>query len=188
MAEQSSSDTQDYLTESQSIKPGEIIIGKLTGINNIGQPLVSYTGMLSPEPMVALTTQEISNKHIGRKAALLFANGESMLPVIVGLIHDQLSDILDNFSVDESREISDTPFPEVTKEYVTSSEVNLDNAEQVIVDGKQITIQGAEEITLRCGKASITLTKSGKILLRGTYLSNRSSGVNRILGGSVQIN
>lgn len=44
------------------------------------------------------------------------------------------------------------------------------------------------ELTLRCGKASITLTPSGKIILRGTYISTRSSGVVRIKGGSVQIN
>ena len=41
---------------------------------------------------------------------------------------------------------------------------------------------------LRCGKASITLTREGKVLIKGAYLSSRSSGVNRIKGGSVQIN
>ena len=45
-----------------------------------------------------------------------------------------------------------------------------------------------DELTLRCGKASITLTKSGKIILRGKYIVSRSEGVNRIKGGSVQIN
>ena len=44
------------------------------------------------------------------------------------------------------------------------------------------------EITLRCGKASITLTGAGKLLLHGAYLLSRSLGVNRIKGGSVQIN
>ena len=44
------------------------------------------------------------------------------------------------------------------------------------------------EIVLRCGKASLTLTRAGKVLIRGTYLLSRSSGVNRIKGGSVQIN
>ena len=44
------------------------------------------------------------------------------------------------------------------------------------------------EIVLRCGEASITLTRAGKVLIRGTYLLSRSSGVNRIKGGSVQIN
>jgi hypothetical protein len=57
-----------------------------------------------------------------------------------------------------------------------------------MIDGKRVTFDAREEIVLRCGKASITLTKAGKVLIRGAYLLNRSSGVNRIKGGSVQIN
>ena len=56
------------------------------------------------------------------------------------------------------------------------------------VDGERITLSGKQEIVLKCGKASITLTRAGKILIRGAYLLSRSSGVNRIKGGSVQIN
>jgi hypothetical protein len=56
------------------------------------------------------------------------------------------------------------------------------------MDGKQLVFTADEEIVFRCGKASITLTKAGKILIRGAYLLSRSSGVNRIKGGSVQIN
>ena len=56
------------------------------------------------------------------------------------------------------------------------------------VDGERITLTAQKEIVLRCGQASITLTQSGKILIRGAYLSSHSSGVNRIKGGSVQIN
>ncbi|NOQ63959.1 MAG: hypothetical protein GQ582_05555 [Methyloprofundus sp.] len=56
------------------------------------------------------------------------------------------------------------------------------------LDGESIVLSARQNITLKCGKASITLTKSGKIILRGAYLLSRSSGVNRIKGGSVQIN
>jgi hypothetical protein len=56
------------------------------------------------------------------------------------------------------------------------------------IDGERVTLTGQREIVLRCGKASITLTRAGKVLIRGTYLLNRSSGVNRLKGGSVQIN
>ncbi len=58
----------------------------------------------------------------------------------------------------------------------------------VTIDGRRKVITAEDEIVLRCGKASITLTKAGKILIRGAYVSSRSSGVNRIKGGSVQIN
>ena len=55
-------------------------------------------------------------------------------------------------------------------------------------DGERIEIAAEKEIVLRCGKSSITLTRAGKILIRGAYVLTRSSGVNRIQGGSVQIN
>jgi hypothetical protein len=56
------------------------------------------------------------------------------------------------------------------------------------LDGTRLVFSAEHEIVLRCGKASITLTRAGKVLIRGAYLLNRSSGVNRIKGGSVQIN
>ncbi len=55
-------------------------------------------------------------------------------------------------------------------------------------DGERLELRADQEIVLRCGRASITLTRAGKILLRGAYLLSRSSGVNRVKGGSVQIN
>ena len=61
-------------------------------------------------------------------------------------------------------------------------------AVEVNVDGRRITLMAEQEIVLRCGEASITLTRAGKVLIRGSYLLSRSSGVNRIKGGSVQLN
>lgn len=64
-----------------------------------------------------------------------------------------------------------------------------DDAEQEIeVDGKRIVFTAKNEIVLRCGKSSITLTRAGKIIISGEYVVSRSAGVNRIRGGSVQIN
>lgn len=56
------------------------------------------------------------------------------------------------------------------------------------LDGERLELSAEREIVLRCGKASITLTREGKVIIQGAYLSSRSSGVNRIKGGSVQIN
>ncbi len=53
---------------------------------------------------------------------------------------------------------------------------------------KELVISAAEQLTLRCGESSITLTAAGKIIIRGKYIVSRSSGVQRIKGGSVQIN
>jgi hypothetical protein len=59
---------------------------------------------------------------------------------------------------------------------------------EVRMDGKRLYLSADNEIVLRCGKASLTLTRAGKVLIRGAYLSSRSSGVHLIKGGSVQIN
>jgi hypothetical protein len=59
---------------------------------------------------------------------------------------------------------------------------------EAILDGERVTLEANSEIVLRCGKASITLTRAGKVLITGEYLLSRSSGPNRIKGGSVQIN
>ncbi|MEO1017632.1 MAG: DUF6484 domain-containing protein [Pseudomonadota bacterium] len=53
---------------------------------------------------------------------------------------------------------------------------------------EHLELTASRDITLRCGKASLTLTRAGKILLRGAYIFSRSSGVNKIKGGSVQLN
>jgi hypothetical protein len=57
-----------------------------------------------------------------------------------------------------------------------------------VVDGKQVVIDAQDEIVLRCGEASITLRRNGRVVIRGAYVETRSRGVNRIKGGSVQIN
>lgn len=58
----------------------------------------------------------------------------------------------------------------------------------VRVDGKRLVIEGYDEIELRCGEATITLRRNGKIIISGARVETRSRGVNRIKGGSVKIN
>ena len=41
---------------------------------------------------------------------------------------------------------------------------------------------------LRCGDASITLTRAGKVLIKENYVLSRSRGCNKIKGAAVDIN
>jgi hypothetical protein len=163
------------------VAPGEIIIGVLTGINEQGQPLVNFQQSISDTPVVALSTVALKQQQAGRQVALLFADGNAKTPVIVGLIHSPLDVMIENFEiVAEENEI-----PEEGQDTNEASGSQLDDA---FLDGKRVVLEAKEEIVFKCGDASITLTKAGKILIRGKYLLNRSSGVNRIMGGSVQVN
>ena len=67
---------------------------------------------------------------------------------------------------------------------------NLNSQAVSFQKGKQETLrfEADQEIVFKCGKSSITLTKAGKVLIRGAYLLSRSSGANRIKGGSVHLN
>jgi hypothetical protein len=53
---------------------------------------------------------------------------------------------------------------------------------------KEILLEGAEEVSLRCGESSLTLRKDGKAVLKGREVLSRASRTNRIKGATVQIN
>jgi len=178
----------EHQTAFEGNTAGIIVIGLIVDLDEHGRPLVDFNDNSSSEPLVALTTLSIGKSHVSRQVALLFNNGDPNQPVIMGLIHNPLDELLENFELAPVDQEGADPFPEGQGGERRQAEIKRQDDNQVHVDGKQICIEGAEEVTFKCGKASITLTRSGKILIRGTYLLNRSTGVNRIMGGSVQVN
>ncbi|WAR44182.1 DUF6484 domain-containing protein [Methylomonas rapida] len=137
-----------------------VVIGVLTGFDGEQHPLVVFPGNPSDTSLTARATTVLTKDDVGKEVALLFENGDPNAPMIIGRLRH-------------------------TKE----TEVLLPSEAKIVdVDGERNVIEAKEEIVLKCGKASITLTKAGKIILRGAYVLSRSSGVNRIKGGSVQIN
>jgi len=168
-------------TTVNQVVPGEIIIGVFEGLDEQGAPLVDFTENMKGKPLVAISTVTVTQDKQGEQVALLFAEGNIEKPVIMGLIHNPLSQIIENFEINPA----DDQFESKAQINDQSDDAKIDNA---YVDGKRVVLEGKEEIVLKCGEASITLTKAGKILIRGKYLLNRSTGVNRIMGGSVQVN
>ena len=162
--------------------PGELVLATVCGFDHAGQVLVSID---DAEPLNALATVAVEPRHLGQQVALMFVNGDTRRPVIIGLIRSHLDAVLDATA---SAAASSDGQVEAPATAVAGERVPDAPATDVIVDGKRLVLQGEEEIVLKCGDSSITLTKSGKIVIRGKYLLNRSSGVNRIMGGSVQVN
>lgn len=178
--------SQNMGASETAVSAGSIVIGVIASIDAQGRPLVDFQGNPSSSPIAALSTVAIGKNQLSRQVALLFSSGNMSQPVIMGLIQNPLDDLLENFELIPAEEMKQSPFPEVVAE--VQKPLKPDSEQTVMVDGERVTIEGREEVTFKCGKSSITLTKSGKILIRGTYLLNRSSGVNRIMGGSVQVN
>ena len=138
----------------------DVVIGMLIGLDEQSRALVVFPESPSELGMPARSTVPLSADDVGREVALLFENGNPERPLIIGRIHHRHD--LGKSSVADS---------------VAGS-----------VDGERIEFKADKEIVLKCGKASITLTKAGKVLIRGSYLLSRSSGANRIKGGSIQLN
>ena len=59
---------------------------------------------------------------------------------------------------------------------------------EVTADGKDLILSAQRSVTLRCGEASISLSCDGKVVIRGAHVVSYASGVNRIRGGSVELN
>lgn len=176
-----------------ALAPGEIVLGTLVAIDSHGQPLVNYPQRPDKNSVPAVSTLAVAASHIGRQVALLFANGDYQKPIIMGFIYSPLYQMLDSFSLanqvsvahDSNEDNEIFPAGDLASEVETK---HYPASETIRVDGKKVVIEGEEEVVLTCGEASITLTKAGKIIIRGKYLVSRASGVNRILGGSVQVN
>src|SRR5262249_24352207 len=55
-------------------------------------------------------------------------------------------------------------------------------------DGDRIVLVADKTISLRCGKASITLSGDGSVIIEGARVTSRSIGINRVMGAAVHIN
>lgn len=138
----------------------EVVVGEIVALVDNGlTPLVLYPGQPGTAALAARSVLDLHGAHIGRQVVLSFEAGDTTRPIVMGVL----------------REAGDHP-------------LDAPGQVQVDADGQRLLVNAKQELVLQCGKASITLTKAGKVLIQGSYISSRSSGVNRIKGGSVQLN
>jgi hypothetical protein len=152
----------DRVTASRSVDRSlnGAVVGKLVGFADVGAtPLVTFSGQPTSAAQPARATLDLHAAHIGRHTVLIFEDGDPHRPIILGCLNE------DNAPLASA-------------------------AEQVTVDadGQRLVVSAKDRIILRCGKASITLTREGHVIVQGAYVTNHSSGVLRLKGGSVQIN
>lgn len=137
------------------------VIGELLAITDDGrQPLVRYPGQAGSGALRARTTVDLHGPHIGASVLLMFDQGDPQLPIVTGVLRDRLG----------------WPLPDAP------AQVEVD------ADGERMLVSAREQLVLRCGKASIRLTKSGRVEIKGETIVSQAVGAHRIRGGSVQLN
>jgi hypothetical protein len=145
----------------QATFAGGVVVGELVGFRDEGRtPLVLYTGQPSSAAVAARSVVDLDGAQIGRRVVLMFEGADAARPIVMGVLR-----------AGEGAPLAEQP-----------GQVEVD------ADGERLIVSAKEQLVLRCGKASITLTKAGKVLIQGSYVLSRSSGVNRVKGGSVQLN
>jgi hypothetical protein len=156
------------------MKVGRVVAGSVPG-----KLMVDFDGNahgpLAARTVVALDQRALDEAIAVRgTAVLLFENGDARLPIVVGLVAADPGASLLGALLAPAPEPTSLPRPAPPVE--------------ARVDGKRVVVEGQEEVVLKCGEASITLRRDGKLILRGAYVETHAKGVNRIKGGSVKIN
>jgi hypothetical protein len=151
----------ELVSPALATRPAEVVIGRIVDIGADGAPVVDFPENPAGEPVPAMATASYGPESAGRDVALMFISSDLARPLAIGVVaRPGVKDGVDaNVSPADANEL-----PEC------------------------LTLAATREIVLQCGRASIVLTRAGKVLLRGAYLSLRSTGMQRITGASVHIN
>ena len=154
-----------------------VVVGRLLAGSSPAVPLVDFDGNQSG-PLRARTTIQLDalamNEAVSTAAGavLVFENGDPTLPIVTGLLQrEKRASLLEDLLVSPRSPSSTTKQPREAK-----------------LDGERVVLEGKHEIVLKCGDASITLRRDGKVILRGAYIETNARGINRIKGGAVKIN
>lgn len=144
------------------------MVGSIVAFDR-GEVRVTFAG--TTRPVVARTLTGLDDATLERaaheraEAVLLFEEGDPSRPLLIGLLRSA-APLLDALLAG--------PLP----------------AEEKVarIDGARIAIEGKDEVVLQCGKASLTLRRDGKVVLRGVNVITQADQVHKIRGGKVQIN
>lgn len=135
-----------------------MVVGELVALDAHGAPVVSHPHA-GGVPGIARSVIALREADIGAALVLLFESGDPALPLVMGRVLTEDS----------------PPAP-------------LPGAVEVEADGARVQVSAKDQLVLRCGEASITLTAAGKVSIRGVTVTSHATQANCIQGGSVQLN
>ena len=140
---------------------GAVSTARFHGFDLRDAPVLSGLAHFPGELVTARTTVPLRRAMIGATVLVLHEDGDWTRPIVVGVLQE-----------------------DGAHEPVAAPALSFD----VQADGERLTFTAEREIVLRCGDASITLTRAGKVIIEGNYILSRSTGYNKIKGAAIDIN
>lgn len=137
-------------------------LGLLQGFDAQGQALVRDTADLQAPAIPARTTVPLHADMIGDTLVMVFEDGDRRRPIVLGVV----------------QRMGCAP----------AAPARVRNPVSALVDDERILISAEREIVLQCGEASITLTRAGRVVIKGAHILSHARGYNRIKGSAVDIN
>ncbi|HEV7915443.1 MAG TPA: DUF6484 domain-containing protein [Albitalea sp.] len=129
------------------------------GFGVLDEPLLTGLASLPGEIVAARTVVAMRRDMVGASVVWIGEGGDARRPIILGVLQDSV------------------PATGAGAQPLS-----------VQADDERVLISAEREVVLKCGDASITLTRAGRVLIRGTFVLSHASGCNRIKGAAVDIN
>jgi len=141
--------------------PASAVTARLHGFGSDDHPLLVDLWGLPGEIVAARTTVPLRLEQSGATVVVVFEQNDVRRPIVIGVIEERLG---------------------------LANSTGAPPPVSVRADDQQVTVSAEREIVLQCGRASITLTRAGKIIIKGSHIVSQSTGYNRIKGAAVDIN
>ena len=152
-----------------ALPPGMVEVVTLHGFDLDDRALVRGVAALPGELVVARSTIALHPESIGALVVVVLEQGDPRRPIVLGVL------------VPECGGAPGAATHSTRVEPGASVPLAAASAERLV-------FRAQREIVLECGDASITLTRAGKVLIRGNHIVSRASGYNRIKGAAIDIN
>lgn len=146
----------------QRAKVPPVVVGQLLALTDgRATALVAFDGQPTEAAVPARTTVDLFPDQIGHEVLLTFERLDRTRPIVMGVLR--------------------RPAEPAT---LNAAGQHVD----VRADGQRLTVKAKDELVLQCGRSTIVLSADGRLELRADVIVSQAAEVNRIRGGSVQLN
>lgn len=160
------------LVESLATPARGVVVARYAGIDALRRPMVWDTEGAGAAPRVARCLSALSADTPLGTPVLVLSGQAGEPPVILGVVADSLP----------AAPAAEAATPS------TLADMHAGQVSSCTADGQRLVFEAGRELVLKCGKGSITLHASGRVVIKGTDLVSRAQGANKIRGATVSIN